>query len=83
MKTYFPGQDHIENLHFQLTDGFNMAEKGKTYTFNIRVNDLSIYLDQHMSIEPVNHILRLQEALEEILEFTTTQDTTYRVLHSV
>ena len=30
-----------------MLDGLNKAEKGKTYTFNVRVKDLSIHLERH------------------------------------
>ena len=30
-----------------MSDGLNKAEKGKTYTFNVRVKDLSIHLERH------------------------------------
>ena len=34
-----------------MSDGLNKAENGKTYTFNIRVKDLSIHLDRHESLD--------------------------------
>ena len=43
----FLGRRRIGSLRFQLSDGLNKAEKGKTYTFNVRVKDLSIHLERH------------------------------------
>ena len=34
-----------------MSDGLNKAENGQSYTFNIRVKDLSIHLDRHESLD--------------------------------
>ena len=47
----FLGRHRIGSLRFQLSDGLNKAEKGKTYTFNVRVKDLSIHLERHESLD--------------------------------
>lgn len=39
------------SLSFQLSDGLNKAENGGSYTFNIRVKDLSIHLERHASLD--------------------------------
>ena len=45
------GRRRIGSLRFQLSDGLNKAEKGKSYTFNVRVKDLSIHLERHESLD--------------------------------
>ena len=39
------------SLRFQLTDGLNTAQNGQTFSFKIRVKDLSIHLERHESLE--------------------------------
>ena len=51
MASYVLGQRRIGSMHFQLSDGLNKAGKGKTYTFNVRVKDLSIHLERHESLD--------------------------------
>ena len=48
---FFTGRHRVGSFRFQLSDGLNKAENGKTYTFNIRVKDVVIHLERHESLD--------------------------------
>ena len=48
---FFTGRHRVGSFRFQLSDGLNKAENGKTYTFNIRVKDVAIHLERHESLD--------------------------------
>ena len=49
--SFFLGRRRVGSLRFHVSDGLNKAENGQSYTFNIRVKDLSIHLDRHESLD--------------------------------
>ena len=48
---FFLGRRRVGSFRFHVSDGLNKAENGQSYTFNIRVKDLSIHLDRHESLD--------------------------------